>query len=75
MDPTLNWHTANPAPVVATLRASHMIAAFVLFDRDRAFGTLMGAKVLSPALINLIHRLLAVEPFMPRYLAFEADIS
>jgi hypothetical protein len=75
VDPVSDWKATRPAPIVIALRASHMIAAFILLDRNMTFWALMCTYCRSPFFINLIHRLLAALSLVPWDLAFKTDVS
>jgi hypothetical protein len=68
------WKSTNPAPVVAALRATHMVATFILLYRHTTLWTLMSPDILRPPLINLVHGLFTRLPLMPGYLTFETHL-
>ena len=75
MDPVSYWKATRPAPIVIALRASHMIAAVILLDRNMTFWALVCTYCRSPFFINLIHCLLAAFSLVPWDLAFKTDVS
>ena len=60
-----NLLTTDPAPVVVTLTASHMHAAFVLFDGYFALRTLVGSYNVGPAFVELLLSLVAGLALVP----------
>ncbi len=65
--------STSPAPFVLALVASHVTAPKVLFDCHVAIRTSLRSDLLHPFVVVLYLVLLACQPFMPSYLALEAE--
>ncbi len=65
--------STSPAPFVLALVASHVSAPKVLFDCHIAIRTSLCSYLLHPFVVVLYLVFLACQPFVPSYLALEAE--